>query len=236
MNNVVMYAAVDMLTFAMDHPPPETVILISGDRDFSYVLSNLRLRQYQVVVLAPTIPFPHISLRSQACLFLDWNIEILSKAASDSLPRQVPPSTSMIPCLIPIPPSTEKADHEDAEWIPISCNVPAESGSSEQRTVIGRGVEQTDLLGLFGGFSPDLSVSHDGIEHTWTDGVRKSILSILGRSPSATGTFVYDSASLQQLMPVQQMKLIQIMSGLGLKTHNPQNGLILMNLNRSHLL
>ncbi|KAJ6547353.1 limkain-b1-type NYN domain-containing protein, partial [Mycena capillaripes] len=63
---------VDMLAYAMDHPAPATLILISGDRDFAYAVSILRLRRYEVVVISLPVPGAHISLKSQASVYLDW--------------------------------------------------------------------------------------------------------------------------------------------------------------------
>ncbi|KZP20884.1 hypothetical protein FIBSPDRAFT_699502, partial [Athelia psychrophila] len=61
---------VDMLAFAIDNPTPSTVILVSGDRDFAYAVSMLRLRRYRVVIIAP--PAIHISLKAQASVLFDW--------------------------------------------------------------------------------------------------------------------------------------------------------------------
>jgi hypothetical protein len=66
-----------MLTYAMDNPSPTTIILISGDHDFAYAVSTLRLRHYVVVVIGPSDPVPHISLESQASVFFDWHRDIL---------------------------------------------------------------------------------------------------------------------------------------------------------------
>ena len=93
-----------MMTYAVDNPPPETVILISGDRDFAYGVSILRLRQYHVVIVAPSRNKTHISLTSQAAITLDWDSEVLGKSL------QVPTSgltmdsrTGMLPTLYTIP-------------------------------------------------------------------------------------------------------------------------------------
>ncbi|KAJ7632419.1 NYN domain-containing protein [Roridomyces roridus] len=61
---------VDMMAYAMDHPAPATLILISGDRDFAYAVAILRLRGYEVVLISLAA---HISLKSQASVCLDWN-------------------------------------------------------------------------------------------------------------------------------------------------------------------
>ncbi|KAJ4488216.1 NYN domain-containing protein [Lentinula aciculospora] len=64
----------DVLTFAMDNPYPSTttIMLISNEREFAYALSILRLRMYRVIVVAPMLPRPHISLKSQASFFFNW--------------------------------------------------------------------------------------------------------------------------------------------------------------------
>lgn len=71
-----------MLAYAMDHPAPATLILISGDRDFAYAVSILRLRRYNVVVIALPVPGAHISLKSQASLYLDWNVDVMRNSSS----------------------------------------------------------------------------------------------------------------------------------------------------------
>ncbi|KAF9264882.1 hypothetical protein L218DRAFT_900041 [Marasmius fiardii PR-910] len=77
---------VDMLTFAIDNDCIDsTVLLISGDRDFAYPISILRFRMYQVVVVSPSAPGAHLSLRAQASTFLDWNTEILNNLKDERL-------------------------------------------------------------------------------------------------------------------------------------------------------
>ncbi|KAF8061499.1 NYN domain-containing protein [Lyophyllum atratum] len=66
---------VDMLAYAIDNPAPSTIVLISGDRDFAYAVSILRLRRYRVVIIS--LPGVHLSLKVQASIFLDWNTEVL---------------------------------------------------------------------------------------------------------------------------------------------------------------
>ena len=64
-----------MLAHAIDNPAPSTIVLISGDRDFAYALSTLRLRRYRVVLI--TLPNAHSSLRAQASLCFDWISDVL---------------------------------------------------------------------------------------------------------------------------------------------------------------
>ena len=66
----------DMLAFAIDHPTPATIILISGDRDYAYAVSTLKLRKYQVILVVPS-PQSSLCLQSQASLVIDWGAAVL---------------------------------------------------------------------------------------------------------------------------------------------------------------
>lgn len=69
---------VDMLAFAIDHPPPATIVIISGDRDFVYAISTLRNRRYGIVLIVPNSGAP-IILKSQANAILEWRYDILNQ-------------------------------------------------------------------------------------------------------------------------------------------------------------
>ncbi|EDR10914.1 uncharacterized protein LACBIDRAFT_315902 [Laccaria bicolor S238N-H82] len=73
---------VDMLSHAIDNPAPTTIVLISGDRDFAYAISVLRLRRYHVVLI--TLANAHLSLTSQASVCHDWSSDILGVAHPSS--------------------------------------------------------------------------------------------------------------------------------------------------------
>ena len=101
-----------MLAYAIDNPAPSTIVLISGDRDFAYALSILRLRRYQVVLV--TLPTAHPSLTSQASIRFDWlNDILLGTNSSEShlersraaLFREKPWEISQVPPLRPNIPS-----------------------------------------------------------------------------------------------------------------------------------
>ncbi|KDQ33545.1 hypothetical protein PLEOSDRAFT_1099504 [Pleurotus ostreatus PC15] len=76
---------VDMLTYAIDRPAPATIVLISGDRDFAYAASVLRLRRYSVVVVSLNTRGVHPSLTAQANACLDWNADIMGKVDEQAL-------------------------------------------------------------------------------------------------------------------------------------------------------
>ncbi|KAK7043682.1 hypothetical protein VNI00_008293 [Paramarasmius palmivorus] len=82
-NVVDQMIIVDMLAYAIDHSTLDTILLISGDRDFAYAIATLRSRMYKVIVMAPSAPSPHVSLRAQASVFIDWNSAVL-----DALPEE----------------------------------------------------------------------------------------------------------------------------------------------------
>lgn len=65
---------VDMLAFALDHPAPATILIITGDRDFAYATAVLRARRYCVVVLS--LPHIHNSLKAQADEWLEWGAAV----------------------------------------------------------------------------------------------------------------------------------------------------------------
>ena len=90
---------VDIITHAIDFSPPSTIILISGDRDFSYAVSTMRLRNYRVVLLAPTAA--HSSLRAQASVVYEWPRSVLQA----EMPVPTPPPKSRIPAAYATRPS-----------------------------------------------------------------------------------------------------------------------------------
>ncbi|KDQ59463.1 hypothetical protein JAAARDRAFT_621930, partial [Jaapia argillacea MUCL 33604] len=67
-----------MLAYAIDRPPPATVVVISGDRDFAYAISVLRLRRYRLAVIAPSTN-GHCSLKYLASRVVDWDSEVIKK-------------------------------------------------------------------------------------------------------------------------------------------------------------
>ena len=65
------------MAFINDNPPPATVILISGDRDFAYLLSTVRWRKHNVVLISNS-SMTHKSLTVQASVAYDWKSDILN--------------------------------------------------------------------------------------------------------------------------------------------------------------
>ena len=72
--------SVDIMAFIKDTPPPATVVLISGDRDFAYLLSTVRWRKYNVVLISNSF-MTHESLTIQASVAYDWRSDVLKLQA-----------------------------------------------------------------------------------------------------------------------------------------------------------
>ncbi|KAF9050673.1 DUF537-domain-containing protein [Hymenopellis radicata] len=86
---------VDMILYALENPiSSTTIVLITGDRDFAYAVATLRLRQYRVVVISPSIPSPHCSLTFHASVAMDWNATVMKDLCP---PESFPPPPPSFP-------------------------------------------------------------------------------------------------------------------------------------------
>lgn len=77
-----------MLAYAIDNQAPSTIVLISGNHDFAYALSILRLRCYRIVLI--TLSNAHPSLRVQGSPCFDWVSDVL-EPVDPTLSRQPSP-------------------------------------------------------------------------------------------------------------------------------------------------
>lgn len=64
---------VDMFLFALDNPPPSSIVLISGDVDFSPALHILGQRGYTVVLVFPFGKYVSSALCNAGCFVWDWH-------------------------------------------------------------------------------------------------------------------------------------------------------------------
>lgn len=71
---------VDMLAYAFDNPA-STIVLITGDRDFAYAFSVLKLRRYRTILV--TLPNAHASLTFQASICFDWYRDVVNSVISN---------------------------------------------------------------------------------------------------------------------------------------------------------
>ncbi|KAG9152095.1 hypothetical protein Leryth_017666 [Lithospermum erythrorhizon] len=63
---------VDMFLFALDNPPPSTIMLISGDVDFAPALHILGQRGYTVILAIPSNTFVSSALSNAGRFVWDW--------------------------------------------------------------------------------------------------------------------------------------------------------------------
>ena len=78
-----------MLAHAINNPAPSTTILISGNRDFAYALSILRLRNYRIVLITLSNAYP--SLRAQGSICFDWISDVLGPVDLSSSHQPISP-------------------------------------------------------------------------------------------------------------------------------------------------
>ena len=95
---VLIFLTVDIMAFIKDNPPPATVILISGDRDFAYLLSTVRWRKYNVVLISNSF-MTHESLTAQASALYDWKSDILKTRPPSKPPLLGPQNFSSVASL-----------------------------------------------------------------------------------------------------------------------------------------
>lgn len=154
---------VDMIAYAIDHPAPATVLVISASPDFAYAISTLRLRKYRVVLVCPSSV--HSSLIMQASVHLDWNTEVLGKNPPDSV------ETGQVPRMSPF------TRHNSRRG---SSPLPPPAISGEAQIMKDDSDEEEDSLY----FSRRLS---DGFRHSGGSSLSRHPPDNLFRRPSSTG-------------------------------------------------
>ncbi|KIJ69488.1 hypothetical protein HYDPIDRAFT_106117 [Hydnomerulius pinastri MD-312] len=130
---------VDMLAFAVDHSAPATVVLITGDRDYAYAVSTLRLRKYKVVLIVPSSPHIPTCLESQASLAIDWSTAVLRTRAEATNPFVRQPYLDLDADLV-----TQLA--REVRDLLDDSNTTASSSSSGPSTSRTRRISARDLL------------------------------------------------------------------------------------------
>lgn len=120
-----------MLAFAVDNSPPATVILISGDRDYAYAMSTLRLRNYTVILITPNTT---ACLEAQASAVVDWSVALTRSRVepnSESIIRR--PYTDLDASLF-TKFSREITQLGDDDLTVYSVSPPSEGSSKSRRT------------------------------------------------------------------------------------------------------
>ena len=117
---------VDIMAFIKDNSPPATIILISGDRDFAYLLSTIRWRKYNVVLVSNSF-MTHESLTAQASVVYDWQSDILKTRPPSKLPPLRPRRETLPSVASPAPQESDSSLGSDlrAAGSPNEQNIPA---------------------------------------------------------------------------------------------------------------
>ena len=118
-----IFCPVDIMAFIKDNSPPATIILISGDRDFAYLLSTIRWRKYNVVLISNTF-MTHESLTAQASVVYDWKSDVLKTRPPSKLPP-VRPRPEILPS-VGSPSAPQEPDN------PLGSDVRAAGPPNEQ--------------------------------------------------------------------------------------------------------
>ncbi|KAL7414928.1 NYN domain-containing protein [Mrakia frigida] len=136
---------VEMLTAAMDVPAPATFILISGDKDFSYLLNTLKNRGYNLIVVFGGHHFSGVEeLRNPSSQVYRWSNIIREIEADQEEPVSIvegpfsprdasvhlPRSAASSSPLLPPPPPTPLLELNEAPSPLLPPPPPASTSSS----------------------------------------------------------------------------------------------------------
>ncbi|KAK3015049.1 LOW QUALITY PROTEIN: hypothetical protein RJ639_005574 [Escallonia herrerae] len=116
---------VDMFLFALDNPPPSSIMLISGDVDFAPALHILGQRGYTVILVIPS----GVGVSSALSRFVwDWPSVVRGEGF-------VPPARALIP---------SRGAPVDIAGFLMGCQVNENpDGQNEEEAIVYRGVSQS---------------------------------------------------------------------------------------------
>ncbi|KAL4555777.1 hypothetical protein LXL04_038405 [Taraxacum kok-saghyz] len=112
---------VDMFLFALDNPPPSSIMLISGDVDFSPALHILGQRGYTVILVIPSGVGVSSALSNAGSFVWDWPSVVRGEGfvphptSSRHLPLLLPPTTTTAAFLMGCHQITENSDFQNEE-------------------------------------------------------------------------------------------------------------------------
>ena len=119
---------VDMFLFALDNPPPSSIMLISGDVDFAPALHILGQRGYTVILVIPANVGVSSALCNAGKFVWDWPSVVRGEGF-------VPPSKALVP---PRGGPVELAGHF------MGCHINDNSdGQNEEEAIVYRGMSQS---------------------------------------------------------------------------------------------
>ncbi|KAI7744264.1 hypothetical protein M8C21_018099 [Ambrosia artemisiifolia] len=115
---------VDMFLFALDNPPPSTIMLISGDVDFSTALHVLGQRGYTVILVIPSGVGVSSALSNAASFLWDWPSVVRGEGF--------------------VPARGMRMGAADASSLLMSCQITDSSElQNEEEAIVYRGISRT---------------------------------------------------------------------------------------------
>ncbi|XVE93381.1 hypothetical protein REPUB_Repub01dG0186900 [Reevesia pubescens] len=119
---------VDMFLFALDNPPPSSIMLISGDVDFAPALHILGQRGYTVILVIPAGVGVSSALSNAGKFVWDWP----SVARGEGF---VPPSKALMP---------PRGGPADIAGYFMGCHISDNvDGQNEEEAIVCRGISQS---------------------------------------------------------------------------------------------
>ncbi|XP_009774090.1 uncharacterized protein [Nicotiana sylvestris] len=209
---------VDMFLFALDNPPPSSIMLISGDVDFAPALHILGQRGYTMILVIPAGVGVSSALCNAGRFVWDWP----SVARGEGF---VPPAKAFIPC--------RGGGVSDIAGILMGCCQINDSpyGQNEDEAIVYRGLSQSYYN------ARDFSIiSHSLAEYNSTSistpcyptGMRTQSLPPGLNEVSAGGPSSHDQSDLTWVQPGdvnglkgQLVKLLELSGGCLLLTRVP---------------
>ncbi|KAL7002829.1 hypothetical protein U1Q18_003988 [Sarracenia purpurea var. burkii] len=119
---------VDMFLFALDNPPPSSIMLISGDIDFAPALHILGQRGYTVILVIPSGVGVSSALSNAGRFVWDWP----SVARGEGF---VPPSRALI---------SHRVGPPEISGFLMGCHINENpDGQNEEEAIVYRGISQS---------------------------------------------------------------------------------------------
>ncbi|KAM7479181.1 hypothetical protein LguiA_027394 [Lonicera macranthoides] len=119
---------VDMFLFALDNPPPSSIMLISGDVDFAPALHILGQRGYTVILVIPSGVGVSSALSNAGQFVWDWPVVVRGEGF-------VPPSKALIP---------PRCVPADIAGLLMGCQInDYTDNQNEEEAIVYRGASQS---------------------------------------------------------------------------------------------
>jgi len=140
---------VDLMFQAWGHGVVQTLVVITSDRDLSYALATLRMKDFCIILISPANS--HVDLVSQATIHLDWSRTVLGIKGSvynekdlfqdpPAVGSATPGGPPLLPSSVAPPPASTKFEYGTRNLhFPLEPNdFPSQSREYKSPTFSGR--------------------------------------------------------------------------------------------------